>query len=246
MVWKNPRNTKFSKIFWFILATASWRIALAPAAGESDARECLSECMTVNNGGSMIYGSGKMKTEARPIEKFNSVRVSLPATVLIEQQTGAERLSVTAEDNLLPLIDSEVKDGALRLSIATGKSFTGRIPTFQVIVSDLRELNVEGSGTVTASKLDGSALSLTVAGSGDIHLAGRSDDLTVAIYGSASVDAAELQATRAKVVVSGSGDVLVNARDKLDATIMGSGTVDYMGSPTLEEAIFGSGSIQEK
>ena len=246
MVWKNPRNPKFSKIFWFTLATASWRIALAPAAGESDARECLSECMTVNNGGSMIYGSGKMKTEARPIEKFNSVRVSVPATVLIEQQTGAERLSVTAEDNLLPLIDSEVKDGALRLSIATGKSFTGRIPTFQVIVSDLRELNVEGSGTVEASKLDGSALSLTVAGSADIHLAGRSDDLTVAIYGSASVDAAELQTTRAKVVVSGSGDVLVNARDKLDASVIGSGTVDYMGSPTLKEAIFGSGSIQQK
>jgi len=38
----------------------------------------------------------------------------------------------------------------------------------------------------------------------------------------------------------------VNARDKLDATVIGSGTVDYMGSPTLEEAIFGSGSIQEK
>ena len=224
------------------LATAlSVALALAPCDSHAS-NNCASECMTVNEGGPMIYGSGKMKTEVRPVEKFASVRVSVPANVLIER-TGAEGLSVTADDNLLPILDSEVEDGTLHLSIAKGKSFSGRIPIFRITVADLRELDVEGSGSVKASKLDGSALSLSVSGSGDVHLAGRSDDLAVAVDGSGSVDAAELQAKRAKVAVLGSGDVTVDARDELEATIMGSGGVDYLGSPKVTSSVLGSGSI---
>ncbi len=63
---------------------------------------------------------------------------------------------------------------------------------------------------------------LSASGSGHIHLAGRSDDLAVAIDGSGSVDAVELQAKRAKVAISGSGDVTVNASNELDATNNGS------------------------
>jgi hypothetical protein len=184
--------------------------------------------MIMNNGGAMIYGSGKIKTEVRQVENFTSIRLSVPATLSIER-TGEAGLKVTAEDNLLPVLESEVKDGTLRLSLARRTSFTGKIPVFEVTVTDLRGLQVEGSGIVKASKLDGGALSLTVTGSGEVDLAGRSDLFTVAIAGSGSVDAGELQTKRAKVGVTGSGEIVVNASDELDATVTGSGTVEYMG-----------------
>ena len=222
MIRRNFNGAKITRVFCFILAAASWPTALASAAGDSDARDCADQCMTVNNGGAMTYGSGRIKTEVRQVENFTSIRLSVPATLSIER-TGEAGLKVTAEDNLLPLLESEVKDGTLRLSLARRTSFTGKIPVFEVTVTDLRGLQVEGSGIVKASKLDGSALSLTVAGSGEIDLAGRSDLFTVAISGSGSVDAAELQAKRAKVGVTGSGDVVVNASDELDATVTGPG-----------------------
>jgi len=245
MIRRNSNGAKITRVFCFILAAASWPTALARAAGDSDARDCVDQCMMVNNGGAMIYGSGRIKTEVRQVENFTSIRLSVPATLSIER-TGEASLKVTAEDNLLPLLESEVKDGTLRLSIAGRNSFTGKIPVFEVTVSDLRVLQLEGSGVVKASKLDGGALSLTVTGSGEINLAGRSDLFTVAISGSGSVDAAELQTKRAKVGVTGSGDVVVNARDELDATVTGSGTVEYMGSPKLSTSISGSGSVEQK
>jgi hypothetical protein len=226
----------------FLVLTVA--LALAPLNSHAG-NVCSSECMTVNQGGPMIYGSGKMKTEVRPVGKFDSVRVSVPANVLIER-TGAEGLSLTADDNLLPILESEVSDGTLQLSVAKGTSFAGRTPIIRITVADLRKLDVEGSGAVKASKLDGSALSLTVSGSGNIRLAGTSDNLAVVVDGSGSVAAAELQSKRAKVVVRGSGEATVNARDELDATIMGSGSVDYLGSPKLASSVFGSGSINQK
>jgi Putative auto-transporter adhesin, head GIN domain len=234
-----------------ILSTAVRRLsvlfaAIALSASDSNAGVvCVNECMTVNNGGPMIYGSGKMKTEMRPVGKFTSVRVSAPATVLIER-TGTESLSVTAEDNLVSMLGSEVEGGTLHLSVTKDKSLTGKIPIFRITVADLRRIDVEGPGTVRASRLDAGALSLSVSGSGDIHVAGRSENLAVTIDGSGSVDAAVLQARHGKAVVSGSGELTVNASDSLDATVRGSGSVDYIGSPRLTSRIYGSGSIDPK
>ncbi len=110
----------------------------------------------------------------------------------------------------------------------------------------MRELDVSGSGTIDATKLDGDALSTSISGSGTGNLAGRVDDLTISISGSGSFDGAELKAKRAKVIVSGSGDVTVNASDELDAKVSGVGTIWYIGSPKLISNVSGVGPIKQK
>jgi hypothetical protein len=210
-----------------------------------DASTCTGACVSVSGDGPTVKGSGTLKTDARPVDKFTAIRLSLSGDLLIERG-GTESLTVTADDNLLSLFTSEVKDGTLDLSVAKGKSLSGRQPVYRVTIRELKRLDVSGSGTVRATKLDGDALSISISGSGTANLAGRVDDLTLSISGSGSFNGTELTVKRAKVAVSGSGEVTVNASDELNAKVSGSGTIWYVGSPKLTPSVSGSGSIKKK
>jgi hypothetical protein len=191
-----------------------------------------------------IKGSGVVKTESRPVEKFTAIELDVGR--LTVEQTGTESLTITADDNLLALFTSAVKGGTLYLSVAKGKSYSGTGPVFAVTTAALRSLAVNGSGGIQASKLDGDTLSVSIAGSGSARLAGRAIELKLSISGSGSIDAAQLEAKRAKADISGSGLLTVNASDALDADVSGSGTIWYIGSPKLKSDVSGSGSIRRK
>src|SRR5262245_44045700 len=52
-----------------------------------------------------VDGSGTPKTETRAVKDFTAISFSGVGKVIIEQ-TGTESLSVTADDNILPLLES--------------------------------------------------------------------------------------------------------------------------------------------
>jgi hypothetical protein len=197
-------------------------------------------------GGPMIKGSGNLQTETRPVERFTAIRVSGTASLEIEQ-TGQESLSLTADDNLLPLFTSEVRDGTLLLGVTDGKIFwKGKGPRFKVTVRELQKLKVGGAASVKATNLDSDSLSISISGAGSGSIAGRSNNLSISVSGAGSLDAVDLQAKRAIVVVTGAGDVTVNANDELDVRVSGAGDISYIGSPKLQSRVSGAGSIKQK
>jgi len=200
-----------------------------------------------SDGGPTIKGSGNLKIETRPVERFTAISVSGAASLEIEQ-TGQESLELAADDNLLPLFTTEVRDGTLFLGVAEGKNLTwsGKGPRFMVTVSELRKLKVSGAASVKATKLDNASLSISISGAGSGRIAGRSDDLSISVSGAGSLNAIELQAKRATVIVSGAGDATVNTNDDLDARVSGAGTIRYVGSPKLQSRVSGAGSIKQK
>jgi len=230
---------------WRILPAAAIVLALTACDSKVTAT-CSGDCVTVTGMGPVINGSGSLKVEVRPVTAFSAIRLSdVDARVVIER-TGTESLEVTADDNLVSLFTSEVRDGTLYLSVEKDRSLSGRRPLFRVTVNDLRQLGVSGSGTVEATRLDGEQLAMSISGSGDITAAGRTEDVTISIGGSGSCNAAGLIAKRAKVAVRGSGDATVNAQDELEAIVAGSGSIWYVGSPKIESSISGSGEIKPR
>jgi len=203
--------------------------------------------LSETSGWPVVKGSGILKTETRPVEKFTAIVMSGAADVDIEQ-TGQESLELTADDNLLPLFTTEVRDGTLFLGVVHGKRLTwsNKGPRFKVTVSELRKLRLSGAGTVNATKLDADSLSISISGAGDGNIAGRSNSLSISISGAGSLDAAGLQAKRATVIVSGAGDVTVNASEELDARVSGAGDIWYIGSPKLQSKVSGAGTIKQK
>jgi hypothetical protein len=197
-------------------------------------------------GGPTIKGSGILKTETRVVEKFTAISLSGSASLEVEQ-TGQESLEITADDNLLELFTSDVRDGTLILGVTDGNTtWKGKGPRFKVTVSELKKLKISGAGSVNATKLDSDALSISISGAGDGTIAGRSNTLSISISGAGSLNAVDLHAKRATVIVSGAGDVTVNASDELDARVSGAGDIWYVGSPRLQSRISGAGTIKQK
>jgi len=227
-----------------------FRIAIALSAlfllTACDWSEC-GDCMTTGGRGPQVEGSNIMKTEIRPVEKFTAITLSgVESSLLVIEQTGEESLSITADDNLLPLFTSTVKDGTLRLAVAEGHGFHGKRPTYKITVNDLRALKIQGGAAIEASKLDGDRLSISVEGAAGGNLSGRIDNLVISIKGAGAIRAGELRTKRAKVTVQGAGQVTVNASEELDGEVSGAGLIWYIGSPKLSSKVDGIGMIKKK
>jgi len=208
--------------------------------------EC-GDCMTKGGEGPKIEGSGVMKTEVRKVEPFTSIVLTdVESSLLVIEQTGEESLTITAEENLLAMFTSEVKDGVLYLTFKKGNSFHGKRPTYKITVKDLRRIHVQGGAAIEASKLESEKLTILVEGAAGGNLSGRVDDLTIEIKGAGWISASELKAKRAKVSVEGAGQVTVNASDELDADVSGAGIIWYIGAPKLKSNVDGLGWIKRK
>lgn len=194
----------------------------------------------------IVMGSGRVISEEREVQDFDSVRMSGSGTLIL-QQTGSESLVIEAEDNILPLLTSEVRDRRLMLGLRPGSSYrASRKVTYRLTVKDMKGIEVSGSGDVQGTDISTDSLTLQGSGSFDMTLAGRADRLQVDISGSGAFQGDALESREATVMISGSGDATVKVTDSLDAFVRGSGNVVYIGNPTLTQRVSGSGSITRR
>jgi hypothetical protein len=213
-------------------------------------------------------GSGNVIREDRPVSSFSTIVLEGAAEVVINQG-ASESLTIEAEDNLLPLIASEVSDGVLHLYLGRPGSRDVVSPTqpirFLVGVKDLGALYLAGRGSIHAGALQVPNLKVNMSGSGDVTLDElRAETLTVTLNASGNftasgethrlevflegtdqvVDAGDLESQTALVSLGGEGDVTIWVRSQLDVSISGTGTVNYFGQPTIgKRNITGSGDI---
>lgn len=214
-------------------------------------------------GGTTVAASGRVATESREVPAFEAVSVALPGDVILRAGPPAPVL-VEADDNLLPLVETLVEEGTLRIRLKDGAQVTGRA-TLRVVVTapSLKAVNLAGSGDVKADRLAAPDLSLAIAGSGDlrvdrleagtVHLTiagsgdfravGEAAEFTARIAGSGDIDAGRLESRRVTVSIAGSGDAHVWATERLSARVAGSGDVTYRGDPAVTRSVAGSGSV---
>lgn len=211
-----------------------------------------------------LRGSGEMTSETRDVSAFTEVVLEGSGTVSIEV-TGTESLTIEAEENLMSRLTSDVSGGRLVLGSRGAINPTREI-IYTITVSRLDGVEITGSGEIatqdiTASRftaeISGSGsmlltglqlelLDASIRGSGDIVVAGLTDDLDVTIPGSGSFRGEDLETATATVSLQGSGEALVNVSEMLDASVTGSGRIEYLGSPQVISSITGSGSIRPR
>lgn len=190
-----------------------------------------------------VVGSGTIISESREISGFQRVRVVGSSKVTFEI-APENRCEITADDNLLPLIQSEVSGDELVISFERSVSPS---QTVEIALAGpaLSEFGIVGSGQFAADGVDAEAFKFVVTGSGKAVLKGQTKDLEISISGSGSVSAAELTAENAKVRISGSGSADLDVSRSLSVRVAGSGKVKYSGDAVVEQTIAGSGSVTQ-
>jgi hypothetical protein len=192
---------------------------------------------------STTKGSGQLATAQREVSGFTKVELAGQGDLTIEQ-TGTESLTISAEDNLMPLLTSDVSGDTLVLGTKPNTTIVTTKPiTYSVTVKDLNGLAVSGSGMTSAPKLAATGLSIKISGSGTISVSGAATDQDLEISGSGRYQADGLTSKTVKARISGSGNANVMATDMLDVAISGSGSVTYSGNPQVKQEISGSGQL---
>jgi Putative auto-transporter adhesin, head GIN domain len=191
-----------------------------------------------------VEGSGIVTSETRVLSDVRAV--SLATVGDVEVVIGDdESIVIEGEDNLIPLITTDVADGVLTIGIANETSLDLTRPIhFQVTVDRLELAEISGAGTLSIDDPGSDRVELLVPGAGTISVSGAVDQLTASISGTGSVEASRLAADDVIVEVSGAGTATVWAVNSLAVTLSGVGNVSYWGDPQVDQTITGVGDLR--
>ena len=195
--------------------------------------------------GDRVKGSGNRKTERREVSDFDSIEVNGAYKLEVTNGKGGA-LEIEADDNLLPLIRTEVSGRRLRISNARGFS-TQTLPLVRLSVPDLKEASLSGASDFSLKGLSNERLKLDSDGAGKFHASGETGTFEINLNGAGAVDARELRARAVRAATNGAGTITVYATDSLDATVNGVGAIDYYGDPkVVNPQVNGVGKITKK
>ena len=217
--------------------------------------------------GQVVVGSSNIISQEKQLSAYDRIEV-LGSYDVIFTDGEVGKIKIKAPDNILPLIQTEVSDGLLRID--TGKNrYRVKEPIIIYVPVDSRlkqvvikgsadiyteksletkalEVDVYGSGDVRL-QVDVSSLALKIDGSGDIRVGGKTDNLSININGSGDVDTSKLTAEKAAISISGAGDVSAYVTEDVDVSIAGAGDVTVKGNPKkVKQKINGSGGVNVK
>jgi hypothetical protein len=221
--------------------------------------------ITLSGGGDMIAGSGKEIDVKRNVGAFTVLRLDSSIDVHAHQGAAAA-VTVHADDNIEPLVETTVEGDALVVRMKKGSSFrTHHNVVVDVTFTSLTGAQQHGSGDLHIDNLSGprfestiagsgdlqiehaklGSFALSIAGSGDVAISGSADEARFGVAGSGDINARDFVAKKVSVSISGSGDAHVNATEAIEAKVAGSGDVTYSGHPKdVSRRVSGSGSIE--
>lgn len=192
-----------------------------------------------------VKGSGYVANEKRDVSGFRAVDVSGVFQVEIAAQKEFS-VEVEADDNLLPLITTEVDDGVLRLE-TTQKLSTSNPIRVRISAPDIDKIEASGATNVTLSDLKNLGISVDSSGASKIKITGETAKLVVETSGATKVNAENLTAQDATIEASGASNVSVNVTGNLRTDASGASKIVYAGNPKeIVKKASGGSSVSPK
>jgi hypothetical protein len=197
----------------------------------------------IHDGWGEVRGNGHVVSASRGVAPFDAIVADGAVRVVVER-TGREGVTVTAEDNLLPYLESEVRGGVLYLGPVAGASLS---PRREIVfrVESYEVLEIEGSG---ASALEVEVgwvpeFRVRLSGASTATVWGEADVQHGVLSGASRYDALDLDSFRAGLSLSGASRAMVWARDRLDVEASGASQVRFTGDPWVSARVSGASSV---
>lgn len=189
-------------------------------------------------------GSGVRKTERRDLAPFTSISTEGAFDIEVVCQR-AQSLDIEGDDNLLPLVSTEVANGVLRIKPI--RDYSTRIGiNITISVASIDGLKTNGAGTIKVTDLKNDKFEIGSNGAPTITVSGETKALQIDTNGAGKIDTHRLRAAKADVESKGVTRVEVFASDELNVTISGPSQVVYDGDPEVNQTVNGPGSVRKR
>ena len=192
--------------------------------------------LTLNSGCSYgfggIKGDGNVIKQDRPVSGFDGIDVGGAFRVFLTQGS-TEKLIIEADENLLDIIETEVKGGTLH--IKTNKDIRDyEALNVYITFKDLRNLDISGACnlkgenkfTLNDFELDGSGasnielkfsatnLEMDISGASNIELYGSAEKMELELSGASTFEAYELEVNYCEADISGASHAYITVNEE--------------------------------
>ncbi len=198
-----------------------------------------------------IRGNGNVISEDRTINvDFDAIKVQQGINLYLTQG-NLTALNVEADENILDLLITEVKNGELKVyfekNVYRAKARNVYLTT--ATISKIRTssgASVKSKNTLQVKSLDidsssGSSIKIHInatevisesSSGSNIDIFGNTESFSAKASSGSSIDADELEAVDVYAKVSSGANINVNVSGKLTAKASSGGGIDYEGNPT--------------
>lgn len=184
-------------------------------------------------GPNVIVGSGRFVTESRPVSGFDTISIHNGGRAIVTR-SDVESLNITAEDNILPLIESRIVDGTLTITFRAGEgSVSTRGMTFHIGMRSMRGFNGEAGSTIEARGIDIADLHVRLSAGSTFIGSGTADRLGLELSAGSSVDASALRTRVTTATLSAGSTAVVRVSDSLSVTASSGSQLEYLGNPAV-------------
>lgn len=191
-----------------------------------------------------VSGSGNRQKQTREVEAFTSVTTEGAFHIEVVAQRPVA-LEIEADDNILPLVQTDVSNGVLH--IKPKQSYSVREPIIiRIAVPNLDGINSNGAGKIDVAGLNNEKFEIDLNGATSVRVSGETKLVDIEANGACKLDATKLRSARAVVNSNGVSRVELHAADQLDVTVSGPSSVVYSGDPVVNKTVNGPGSVQKK
>jgi hypothetical protein len=210
-----------------------------------------------------VCGPDSILSEKREVAYFHSIEIWGSCQVFFKKDVQQE-LTVEAEQNILPLIKTWVRDDGT-LIIENERSYhSSRGVTVYASMLEIRRFAIIGAGKIVGEHpfscgelsllIDGAGkiemnvnaekVFSTINGGGHIVLSGSAEFHRVKINGAGNLDALSFVSSVYELTIIGAGYCHIYVTDVLDVVLAGAGIIYYKGEPkAINSQITGAGRL---
>jgi hypothetical protein len=183
--------------------------------------------------------------QTRNLPTFKSIKTRSAFSLVVEVGK-AQSVQIKGSERFINNVTTEVIGDELVISYKE-KNSVKISDNSQVTISipELSKFKMEGAGKTILNNLSGTHFALSYEGAGLLVANGKVKTFTLRAEGVGLVETKDLVAEQVDARIEGVGSVSVNARDSLNATVQGIGSLTYYGHPrNVSKSVEGIGSVR--
>lgn len=219
--------------------------------------------LVIQSCGGGIEGNGVVKEETRETAPFDKIEVGGAFEIYVRPGNYSS-LTIKTDENLLPHIESYVKDGELRVSTKERISHFEKLELYltmqEFTAADLsgacelhsrgvlngKDVNLDFSGAVEAElELNCRKLNADMSGACELTLIGNAEEAEFDVSGAGEINAEDFETRKCNIEMSGAGEARVFATKELNVDVSGAAEIYYKGDPAeIKRSVSGAATIE--
>jgi hypothetical protein len=191
---------------------------------------------------STTLGAGPIQNDQRTLGPFASIEVSYGIGVTVELGPVAS-VEVQAQENLLPIVVTDVEGGTLRVYGTT--EFAGDpVPQVVIVMPVLDAISLKGGSHGQVNGLANSMIAIDLGGGAGLTATGRAEHVVIDGSGGSLASLKDLYAGDVTLSLSGGAVAYVNASDEVLGDVSGGARAFVTGDARLNVTSSGGGEVQ--